>query len=60
VTGPLGILAWVAGFARDAGEALRPGQWVMTGSIIPTKFAVAGDTYSFQLSSLSPVTVTID
>lgn len=60
VTGPLGILAWVAGFARDAGEPLRPGQWIMTGSIIPTKFAVAGDTYSFQLSSLSPVTVTIE
>jgi 2-keto-4-pentenoate hydratase len=60
VTGPLGILAWVAGFARDAGEPIRPGQWIMTGSIIPTKFAVAGDTYSFQLSSLPPVTVTID
>jgi 2-keto-4-pentenoate hydratase len=59
VTGPLGILAWVAGFARDAGEPICPGQWIMTGSIIPTKFAVAGDTYSFQLSSLSPVTVTI-
>jgi 2-keto-4-pentenoate hydratase len=60
VTGPLGILAWVASFARDAGEPLRAGQWIMTGSIIPTKFAVAGDTYSFQLGSLSPVTVTID
>jgi len=60
VTGPLGILAWVAGFARDAGEPLRPGQWIMTGSIIPTRFAVSGDNYSFQLSSLSPVTVTID
>jgi 2-keto-4-pentenoate hydratase len=59
LSGPLFILAWIAGFARQAGEALRPGQWIMTGSIIPTKFAVEGDTYSFQLGSLPAVTVTI-
>jgi 2-keto-4-pentenoate hydratase len=59
LSGPLFILAWIAGFAREAGEALRPGQWIMTGSIIATKFAVEGDTYSFQLGSLPAVTVTI-
>ncbi len=59
LSGPLFILAWIAGFAREAGEALRPGQWIMTGSIIPTKFAVEGETYSFQLATLPAVTVKI-
>ncbi len=59
VSGPLSVLAWVAGFARDQGDELRPGHWIMTGSIIPTKFAVVGDTYSFELGPLPPVTVTI-
>jgi 2-keto-4-pentenoate hydratase len=59
MNGPLWVLAWVARFAHQVGEALQPGQWIMTGSIIPTKFAIPGDTYSFQLGKLSPVTVTI-
>lgn len=60
VGGPLSVLAWIAQFAHQAGHDLRPGQWIMTGSIIPTKFAVGGETYSFQLGALPPVTVTID
>jgi len=59
MNGPLWVLAWVARFAHAAGTPLRPGQWIMTGSIIPTRFAVVGDTYSFQLGTLPPVTVTI-
>ena len=59
MTGPLSVLAWVARFARDSGDELRPGQWIMTGSIIPTRFAVVGDSYSFELGSLPAVTVTI-
>lgn len=59
MSGPLSVLAWVAQFARDNGDELRPGQWIMTGSIIATKFAVAGETYSFELGPLPAVTVTI-
>jgi 2-keto-4-pentenoate hydratase len=59
MSGPLAVLAWVARFAHDAGEELQPGQWIMTGSIIPTKFAVVGDSCSFQLGPLPPVTATI-
>jgi len=59
MNGPLWVLAWVARFAQNAGGPLKPGQWIMTGSIIPTKFANAGDNYRFQLGTLSPVTVTI-
>ena len=59
MSGPLSVLAWVARFVRELGHELRPGQWIMTGSIIPTRFAVEGDTYAFQLGPLPPVTVTI-
>lgn len=59
MSGPLSVLAWVAQFAHEAGLELEPGHWIMTGSIIPTKFAVEGDTYSFQLGTLPPVTATI-
>lgn len=59
MNGPLWVLAWIARFAHQAGTPLQPGQWIMTGSIIPTKFAATGDSYSFQLGTLSPVTVTI-
>lgn len=59
MTGPLSLLPWVAQFARDNNDELRPGQWILTGSIIPTKFAVVGDTYSFELGTLPPVTVEI-
>ncbi len=59
MNGPLWVLAWVARFARQVGTPLQPGQWIMTGSVIPTRFAAAGDTYWFQLGTLSPVTVTI-
>lgn len=60
MNGPLWVLAWVARFAHQAGTPLQPGQWIMTGSVIPTRFAATGDTYSFQLGTLSPVTVTIN
>ena len=59
MNGPLWVLAWVARFAQAAGQPLQPGHWIMTGSIIPTKFAVAGDTYSFQLGPLPAVNVAI-
>jgi 2-keto-4-pentenoate hydratase len=59
LNGPLSVLAWVARFLRAAGHELRPGQWIMTGSIIPTGFPAAGDSYSFQLGALPTVTVNV-
>ncbi|MDY6945312.1 MAG: fumarylacetoacetate hydrolase family protein [Pseudomonadota bacterium] len=59
MSGPLCVLAWVSHFARETGGELQPGQWIMTGSIIATRFAAVGDTYSFQLGNLPPVTATI-
>ena len=59
LTGPLSVLAWVARFTQEAGDELRPGQWISTGSIVATKFAAVSDTYSFHLGTLPPVSVTI-
>jgi len=57
--GPLHVLAWLARFLARRGEALRPGQWIMTGSIIPTKFPPPGGRLQFTLRGLAPVSAQI-
>lgn len=56
---PLVIAAWLANSLRERGRALSPGQWIMTGSMIPTRFARAGETYRFSLDGFDPVEVTV-
>jgi 2-keto-4-pentenoate hydratase len=58
--GPLSVLAWLARFARNRGFELPPGQWIMTGSIIPTQFAKAHQHFRFELGDLAPVEVTVE
>jgi 2-keto-4-pentenoate hydratase len=57
--GPLSVLAWLAQFSRAMGFELLPGHWIMTGSIIPTQFARAGQRLRFALGDLEPVQVTV-
>jgi 2-keto-4-pentenoate hydratase len=57
--GPLSVLAWLAQFSRAMGFELLPGHWIMTGSIIPTQFARAGQRFRFALGDLEPVQVTV-
>jgi 2-keto-4-pentenoate hydratase len=52
---PLEVVAWVANLLRSRGRELEPGQWVMTGSVIPTQFAKRGQTFQFQIEGLEPV-----
>ncbi|MDQ6620009.1 MAG: fumarylacetoacetate hydrolase family protein [Pseudomonadota bacterium] len=52
---PLAAAAWLARHLDERGTALEAGQWVMTGSIVPTRFAGAGERYRFCLDSLPPV-----
>jgi 2-keto-4-pentenoate hydratase len=58
--GPLSVLAWLARFTRAMGFQLLPGQWVMTGSIIPTQFATAHQHFRFELGDLAPVQVRVE
>ncbi len=56
---PLNVLAWLGRFARRARFLLVPGQWVLTGSMIATKFPVAGDHFRFELGALPPVEISV-
>jgi 2-keto-4-pentenoate hydratase len=52
---PANALAWVAGHLAERGRPLRPGDWVSTGSIVPTRFVEPGQTWRFEVEGLEPV-----
>jgi 2-keto-4-pentenoate hydratase len=56
---PLAAVAWLAEHLARRNQKLAPGQWVMTGSIVPTKFAAAGNRFMFSLGMLDPVDLTV-
>ncbi|WP_420240777.1 2-keto-4-pentenoate hydratase [Roseiterribacter gracilis] len=56
---PLNVMAWLGRFAQRAGFSLEPGQWVLTGSMIATKFPAVGDRVRFELGSLPPVEISV-
>lgn len=56
---PANALAWLARRMASQGSALAPGQWVSTGSIVPTKFARPGQTWRFEVVGLPPVEAAI-
>lgn len=56
---PANALAWVVRHLARRGQALKPGQWVSTGSIVPTKFVEPGQTWRFELDGLPPVELTL-
>jgi 2-keto-4-pentenoate hydratase len=56
---PSAVLAWLAAHVGRRGEALRAGDFVMTGSVVPTRFARAGEHYRFELTGLAAVELRI-
>jgi 2-keto-4-pentenoate hydratase len=52
---PANALSWVVRHLARRGQALVPGQWVSTGSIVPTRFVTPGQTWRFELAGLPPV-----
>jgi 2-keto-4-pentenoate hydratase len=56
---PLEAVAWLARHLAQRGNELMPGEWVMTGSIVPTKFANRGDHFVFSIDGLEPVSLTV-
>lgn len=52
---PFAVVQWLANHLRSFGCALRAGEFVMTGSIVPTRFARAGAHYRFELAGLAAV-----
>lgn len=56
---PFEPLLWLARHLAERGEALRAGEIVMTGSLVPTRFPSAGDRYRFALAGLGDVEVAL-
>lgn len=52
---PCAVVAWLATELGRRGAALRAGDLIMTGSVVPTRFATRGERYRFELAGLSPV-----
>lgn len=57
---PLAVVLWLCNHLHRHGTHLRAGEFVMTGSIVPTRFANAGEHYRFELQGLAPVDLSID
>jgi len=56
---PAKALSWVVAHLARRGQALVPGQWVSTGSIVPTRFVEPGQSYRFELEGLPAVELSI-
>lgn len=52
---PFEALAWVANNLAGRGKQLRAGQFVITGSLVTSKFPKAGDLVEFELGDLGRV-----
>ena len=57
---PLTALAWVANNLAKRGKHLRAGQFVITGSLVTSKFPKAGDTLGFELGALGSVQLRVE
>lgn len=55
---PLNAVRWLAGRLQGRG-GLKPGMWVSTGAIVPTRFVAPGETYEFEIEGLAPVSLRI-
>ncbi len=52
---PFEVVRWLSEHLRGRGSHLHAGDMVMTGSIVPTRFAAAGEHYRFELAGLPAV-----
>jgi 2-oxo-3-hexenedioate decarboxylase/2-keto-4-pentenoate hydratase len=52
---PFEALAWVANNLAARGRYLRAGEFVITGSLVTSKFPKAGDLVEFELGELGRV-----
>ncbi len=57
---PLEALAWVANHLAKRGQGMRRGGVVITGSLVTSKFPVAGDEIRFELGPLGAVELKVE
>jgi 2-keto-4-pentenoate hydratase len=56
---PLVVVAWLANHLGTRGEHLRAGQFVMTGSLVTTRFALADAHYRFDVRGIGSVSARV-
>ncbi len=56
---PLNAVEWLCAHLAARGRHIGTGEWVMTGSIVPTRFPKRGARFEFSLGDLPPVAATI-
>jgi 2-keto-4-pentenoate hydratase len=56
---PLDALAWLANHAAQRGQPMRAGEVAILGSMVTSKFPVAGQTYRFALEGFEPIELSI-
>ena len=57
---PLNSVAWLYEHLARRGRRIEAGQWVLTGSIVPTRFPAQGDRYRFAIDGLGEVTASVE
>ncbi len=56
---PFAALAWVANHLARRGQFLRAGEFVITGSLVTSKFPKAGDSVRFELERIGVVAIRV-
>ena len=57
---PLDAMAWIARHLHARGQTLKRGEFVITGSLITSKFPEAGDAVRFVVEGLGSVSLDVD
>lgn len=56
---PFNALRWLCNHLAQSGRTLEAGEWITTGSLIRTQFAVPGETFRWEVEGFTPVEVTV-
>ena len=56
---PLGSLAWVLNHFGERGETIQVGEWVISGSVLRTRFPVPGDSFRFEIAGQASVELSV-
>ena len=56
---PLDAMLWIARHLHTRGQGLRHGEFVITGSLVTSKFPVAGDAVRFDVTGVGAVEMNI-
>jgi 2-keto-4-pentenoate hydratase len=57
---PLDALAWLATHASRRGAGMRAGEVAILGSLVTSRFPVAGQRLAFELEGFAPLSLSID